>query len=199
MSLRCVEVSDNGLSVSQFVTDGARKTADAERGWQFTYRRKQDLRGDVVFRFPEIKPGIKPASVEYKHYQDADLVAVDSNRALEGVVLRSNVSRGLRGATLVIALAVVGVGGFLLLRFRRRKAPVVAAPPALPARLTPFTVVAFLRRIQRDFAPKLGEGERAALKVEIGKIESACFSGVVPAGDGPNLEAIASKWLRAVS
>lgn len=47
-----VEVTDNGLSVRS-------KTAQADRGWQFTYRRKKDLRGDVAPEFPIVKPNIK--------------------------------------------------------------------------------------------------------------------------------------------
>jgi hypothetical protein len=194
-----VEVSDNGLSVAQFLSDSGRKTANAERGFQFTYRRKKDLRGDVLFHFPALKPGIKPASVEYKHYQDADLVTVDAARALEGVVLGSKVSRGLRTSVVVLALAVLGASAFLFARFRHRKEPVAAAPLVLPAQLTPFTVVAFLRRIQRDFAAKLGATDREALKTQIGEIEAAFFSPASPTGSAPDLESVARKWLEAAS
>jgi hypothetical protein len=192
-----VEVTDNGLSVTQFESDGKKKIAQADRGWQFTYKRKKDLRGDVVLKFPILKAGIQTTNVDYKHYQDADLVTVDAKQALAGVPLSGGMSGGLRNLIVVVVLAVVGVGAYLLLRAKQRHQPTAAAALAVPAQLTPFSVVAFLRRLQRE--AKLDDGKREALAAQIREIETACFGPAPQAAGGPDLETIARKWLQAVS
>ncbi len=51
----------------------------------------------------------------------------------------------------------------------------------MPAQLTPFTAVAFLRRIQQHHATRLGAGERAALDQQIAELEAGYFSaGLTP-------------------
>jgi hypothetical protein len=193
-----VEVSDNGLSVTQFESDGKQKTAQADRNWQFTYLRKKDLRGDAVLKFPTLKAGIQTTNVDYKHYQDADLVVVDAKEALAGVPLHSGVSSGLRNLAIVVALAAVGVAAWLLLRSRQRQQVGTKAVLAVPAQLTPFSVVAFLRRVQREGSARLDAAGREALKAQIREIEAACFSPAASAAGHPDLEAIARKWLQAV-
>lgn len=194
-----VEVSDNGLSVVQLVSDGNRKLAPSDRGWQLTYRRKKDLRGDVVFHFPKLKAEIKPETVEYKHYQDADLVTVDAKTALAGVPLAGHVSRGLRNGLVGLGLVLLGIVAYLLVRARQRKEHRPVDALALPAQLTPFSVVAFLRRIQRDYKAKLAEADREALKAQIREIEGAFFSGTQPSENSPNLDTVARKWLQAIA
>jgi hypothetical protein len=193
-----VEVTDNGLSVGQFVSDGRSKTAQADRGWQFTYKRKKDLRGDVVFKFPALKSGVKTASQEYKHYQDADLVALDSKQAGAGVLLRSGASRMARNILLGVGVLAIGVGAYLFRR-RRKHQPGTVAGLAMPEQISPFSVVAFLRRIQREYAPRLDEGARQSLQAQIQEIESAFFSNGAPPTVSPDLESIARKWVQAVA
>jgi len=192
-----LETVDGNLSVTQFVSDGSRKTPQADRNWQLTYRRQKDLRGDVTFRFPALKPGIQPASVETKHYQDADLVTVDAKQAAAGVLLSNQVSNGLRNVTIFCLLGAALLGLLLFLRRRQAKALAPAEALAVPAQLTPFTAVAFLRRIQQHHATRLGAGERAALDQQIAELETGYFSaGLTPELD---LATVAGKWLRAVS
>jgi hypothetical protein len=193
-----VEVTDTGLSVTQFESDGKRRVAQADRGWQFTYTRQPDLRGDAVLKFPALKPGLKADKVEYKHYQDADLVALSEQEALAGVPLRSGVRSGLRTLLWVVVLAALAVGAWLWIRARKTAVSGPAESLAVPARLTPFSLVAFLRRVQREFAAKLDEASRASLQSQIREIEATCFSSTAPAAGAPDLEAIARKWLRAV-
>lgn len=194
-----VEVTDNGLSVTQFVSDGRTKTAQADRSWQFTYRRKKDLRGDAVLAFPAIKPAFKAETVEYKHYQDADLVPIEAKQALAGVPMPSSVSHGLRlGVFALIALAL-GLGIYLVKRLSRRSVVTTDTRLSLPAELTPFSVVAFLQRIQREHAPRLDETTRQKLQTQIREIESAFFSGSRAGNNAPNLESIARQWQQLVS
>lgn len=191
-----VEVRDNGLLVAQLAADARRKYAQADRNWQFTYTRKKDLRGDVVFAFPALKPGLTCTNLEYKHYVDADLVTVDANTARAGITLRRGVNAGLRTGALAGVVAACGLAGWLFLRRRRAHGPKAVEGLALPAQLTPFSLVAFLRRVQREAGPRFDEHARAAIKTQIQEIEAACFSHAGAAGTGPDLEAIARKWLQ---
>lgn len=192
-----LEVTDNGLSISQIVSDGKQKLTQSDRNWQFTYRRKKDLRGDVVFQFPKLKPDIKVTAVEYKHYEDADLVAVDAQKALAGIPLAGRVSSHVRNALIALGALAVGVGAYLALRARRRQQRQPVETLSLPAQITPFSVVAFLRRILRERAGKLAETERTALQAQIHELETAFFRSAAPAANAPDLEAIARKWLQA--
>jgi hypothetical protein len=192
-----VEVNDNGLSVAQFVSDGKRKTAQADRGWQFTYKRKKDLRGDVTLKFPALKPGIISTNVDYKHYEDADLVSVDAKQAAAGVALRRSGSSLARNVGLALG-AIAVVIGLLVFARRRPRQRDIAAGLSVPEQITPFSVVAFLRRIQREYASRLDESARGALKSQIQEIESAFFRGPTPPASSPDLEAIARKWVQAV-
>ena len=193
------EVTDNGLSVAQFVSDGRTKSAQADRNWQFTYRRKKDLRGGMTLAFPALKAGIKPETVEYKHYQDADLVAIDAKQALAGVPLRSAVSTGLRNGVIAAGLLALAFGIYGFRRMAGRRTSPTEHGLRVPAEITPFSVIAFLQRIQREHAPRLDEGSRQKLQAQIREIESAFFSGSkASSGHGPDLESIARQWLQVV-
>jgi len=190
-----LETVDSNLAVTQFVSDGKARKPQADRNWQLTYRRGKDLRGDVIFRFPSLKDGIKPASVEYKHYQDADLVTVTAQQAADGVKLVSQVSNGLRNVSVIVLLGALIAGLVMFLRRKAAKAHVPAAVLTVPDQLTPFTAVAFLRRIQQHHATRLGESDRAALTKQIAELEAGYFrDGQTPSLD---LAAVTGKWLRA--
>jgi hypothetical protein len=133
------EVTDSGLSVAQFVSDGRKKTANADRSWQLTYRRKKDLRGDVLFQFPTLQPSINASTVEYKHYQDADLVALNSKQALAGVTLSSRTSRGLRHAAVLLVASVLDRADCFCRRQNRKP----GGDKYLLLPVTPFSVVTF--------------------------------------------------------
>lgn len=190
------EVTDNGLSITELATDGPAPAALADRNWQFIYRRAKDLRGTVTLHFPTLKPGLTTTNVAYKHYQDADLVELTPSQAAAGVVLASGVSSGLRTVGWLVALTVLGGLALLIYRARRRPAPATAAGLALPGELTPFSVVAFLRRLQREAGAKLDAADRQSLTDEIHAIESAYFSGAPASAGAPDVEAIARKWWR---
>lgn len=194
-----LEVTDNGLSVTQFTSDGRTKTAQSDRGWQFTYTRKKDLRGDVTLPFPAIKSGFNSiTNVDYKHYQDADLVSLDAKEAAAGVVLRSGGSSLARNLGLGVGALALAVGVLVLAR-RRPKSSVAGETLRVPEQLTPFSAVAFLRRIQSEYHARLDEEKRGALRSEIRAIESAYFSGPQAANPAPDLNGIARKWAQAVA
>lgn len=191
-----LEAVDGNLSLTQLVSDGKKRVPQADRNWQLTYRRKPDLRGDVKFPFPQLNAGVQPASIEYKHYQDADLVTIDAAKAASGVALKSQVGNGPRNAVLAAISALVI--GFLAWLARRKKSDIAAATKDLtiPADPTPFATVAFLRRIRTDHAPALSESDKAALAKEIDAIEAGYFSG----GQAPSMDlaGVIHKWLGVV-
>ena len=89
---------------------------------------------------------------------------MDAAKAASGVKLASQVGNGPRNAVLAGLLAlVIGVVVWLA---RRGKAG-VAAPTkdlAVPADPTPFSTVAFLRRIRSDHAPASIRNDKASLE-----------------------------------
>ena len=192
-----VDVVENGVSVGEFISDGKTKQANADRGWQFTYKRKKDLRGDVTLKFPTVKAGIPVASTEYQHYQDADLVKLDAKQAATGITFKTATGRSLRGAVIALLVIIAGIGVWLFQRARSRRPKAVEAGLALPAQITPFTVVAFLRRLQKESAGKLDDTARQSLRTQIGEIEAAFFRGGPAPANAPDLESIAQKWWQA--
>jgi hypothetical protein len=188
-----LDAVDGNLSVTEFVSDGTKRVPHADRSWQLTYTRKADLRGDVVFPFPKLKAGFTPAKVEYKHYQDADLIAVDEARAMAGVKLAGRLGNGPRNTVIGGVLAAL-VALFVWLARRGKKGVAeVSKELAAPENLTPFSTVAFLRRIRSEFDGRLSESDRSALSTQIREIESAFFSGGNP--PSMDLSAIVNKWL----
>jgi hypothetical protein len=187
-----VEVVEAGLSVTEFVSDGKQRLPRADRNWQLAYTRKPDLKGDVTFPFPSLKPGIEPAAIEFKHYQGADLVTLDAAKAAAGVKLPGTVANRARNIIL-IALLVAALA-LIIVVVRRRKSVVrtSAAELMVPAEPTPFNTIAFLRRIRGDRAELLSAEDRAALDAHIHEIESACFSGRQSAQ--VDLAAMIGKW-----
>ncbi len=188
-----LETVDSNLSLTEFVCDGKQRIPHADRNWQLTYKRKPDLRGDVVFPFPALKTGITPVSIEYKHYQDADLVVVDAAKATAGIKLDSQVGNTPRNALLLGLLAAVIAVGVWLKRMKKSGPSVVAEDLTVPTDPTPFSTVAFLRRIRTNHAPQLTEKDMSALSAQINEIESGYFSGANP--PSIDLPAVINKWL----
>ena len=168
-----LETVDSNLSVSQFVSDGKQRLPTADRDWQLTYTRKPDLKGDVQFAFPKLRPGVVPAATEYKHYQDTDLVSLTAAQATSGIKLASPFGNGIRN-TLLGCLLLAAIAGLIV--FLRRKKPMSSEDSyslAIPSNLTPFTTVAYLRRLRVSHA--FSTSEQAALTQQITEIEASCF------------------------
>jgi hypothetical protein len=188
-----VEVVEAGLSVTEFVSDGKQRLPKADRNWQLAYVRQPDLKGDVRFPLPSLKPGIEPAAIEFKHYQGADIVTLDAAKAAAGVKLPGTVANRTRNAALLVLL-LAAVAFLIVLVARRRKSSV--RPPSgqltIPAEPTPFNTIAFLRRLREDRAEWLTAADRTALDAQIHAIEAACFSG--NQATHVDLAAMLGKW-----
>ena len=112
---------------------------------------------------------------------------------------RAEISRALRNTGIVLVLGVLGLGAYLLLRAQGRQAQTTAAGLSLPAQITPFSVVAFLRRLQHEAGAKLDETARQSLSQQIEEIEATFFRGKPVPASAPDLDAVARKWLQTVS
>jgi hypothetical protein len=187
-----LETVDSRMSLTEFVTDGKQRIPHADRNWQLTYTRKPDLRGDVVFHFPTLKAGVTPASIEYKHYQDADLVVVEAAKASTGITLTSQVGNTPRNVVVLALLVLLIAIGVWLTRRRKTTRSIATQDLTIPTDPTPFSTVAFLRRIRTNHAPQLSDTDKAALTAQIDEIEASYFSGAkAPSLDLP---AIIGKW-----
>lgn len=188
-----LETVDGNLSVSQFVSDGKQRLPQADRNWQLTYRRRADLKGDVLFPFPTLKSGVTPTVIEFKHYQDADLVTVDAAQAATGVKLAGQFGNGFRNTVLWV-LPVAAIAAVMVV-LRRKKSTSTAATLDLtaPADPTPFSTVAFLRRIRSTHDQAMSDSEKTALNQQISEIEAACFSREPV--KGMDLTSLIKQWL----
>ena len=187
-----LETVDGKLLVSQFTSDGKQRLPQADRNWSLTYRRKADLRGDVVFPFPAQKPGVSAASTEYRRYQDADLVTIDPAQAAAGVKLAGSTGSWLRN--LILGLGVLVAIAIAVVFFRKK--PALAAVSgddlAVPSNPTPFSALAFLHRLRRSHGQLLSADEKAELEKDIGQIGASHFKAGKSEGSG--LTEILARW-----
>ena len=170
-----LETVDSNLTVTQFVSDGKQRLPQTDRTWQLTYTRKSGLKGDVQFAFPQLRPGLVTSAIEYKHYQDADLVTLTATQATSGIKLISPFGNGLRN-TLLVCLLLAAIAGVVV--FLRRKKTVLSEDSdtlAIPSVLTPFTTVAYLRRLRASHAQAMSDSEQHSLTQQITDIEATCF------------------------
>jgi hypothetical protein len=193
-----VEVSDGGLSITEFASSESVRVVNADRSWQFTYKRGKDLSAEGVLKFPALKSGIKATNVSYQHYQDADLIPISAKQATDGIPLKGTIKPVWKRR--IIAVLLVGILGFIafyILRRRKRDAVDVDHKLQAPAEFTPFSVVSFLRRIEHEAGPNLDDAAHAAIRKEIEEIETSNYRNPPSPTDTKALETIARKWLQA--
>ena len=191
-----MEIKDSGLNISSVQTEKGIVKPQANRSWQISYLRKKGALSPAAFRFPPPTKEFLQSKIEYKHYVDADLETIGAKTALAGIALPQS-PQVVRYGLLIAAFFFVNLAFvFFMRRWGRPVAPPASAF-ALPREITPFSVVAFLRRLQLERVTKLNEKNRAALQDEIKSIESAFFSA-----DGEatqmDLRAIAQRWIAKV-
>ena len=147
--------------------------------------------GDAVvdrFRFPA---AVDPtAKLLLQRYDDADLVPAEAELSLTALP-----GRGFHWWTLAIPLVIAGL--VLVLRFRPRAPAAVDDGPALhvPSRLTPFTVLAFLRALETRAGQD--EAARRELRDAIDSIERHWFAE--SPGDAPDLRLLVDRFARRAS
>ncbi|MCA9285749.1 MAG: hypothetical protein KDA22_11065, partial [Phycisphaerales bacterium] len=199
--------NDADWLATRFVASPARETTEytkpdengiyrltTERSWLVTFAPTGAAVGDA-FAFPTLAAGLD-GTLTSRHYTDMDIVPVATASVAVHPSPWSN-----RNLLVLGGLAAVAVVGAVLFLRRRRTAGAADEAMALPERITPLSVVAALRRIERDPAHALDASERQSLDREIAVIEAKYFApdGDVPAGNGQSgaeLRTVLERWMR---
>ncbi len=184
------EVIDGTLAITEFVSDGIARGPRADRNWQITYRRQADL--DVVAAFPLPQPTEAPPSsaIKYKLYRDADLLELGPEEAAAGVDLPVASASDLKRWILPAAGAVVLLILIILIARSRKPREKTEQELTAPAEPTPFSTVAFLRRVRSECG--LSEKDQTAITEQIHEIETNCFRP--GESSEPDLRKIVKKW-----
>lgn len=185
------ETEDEGLSVSHFDPDSPENVVLSERTWLITMEAKKDLANPpTTFEFGE--PQLDHLhEVIYQRYNDADLARVEPKIALEERYAKTDLSRWLWIAAGTVAALLV-IAGILVALLSGRKPTVQKDEFAVPERITPFTVLHLLERIEQHNG--LDATGRQKLRESRNRIEQFYFDESEAAP--PDLEEIAETFAR---
>lgn len=185
------KTTDHGLAVTKLDTDGDAIAPVCERNWLLDLVRANDAKTPAAFQF--LKPSVPVEETAYKHYEDADLVAVKETLALAGLPLApANPWRWVGSAAVCLVCAA---GLFFLLRQPRRVDAGPAFAYALPAHITPFSVLSLLRQMERDARAGLSAERRAELARAITELERRHFGPGAETNGDAELERLARDWV----
>jgi hypothetical protein len=187
-------VNDSGMLVTQFVSEGGVRKPMADRNWQITYTRRADSPAPTRFALPAARPEITATSLGYKHYDGPDIVELSAAAAARGVKLPGTTSHNARLWILAGTAALLVL--WFLSRLLRRKPDSAGSSPLSrlepPAEATPFTTVAYLRRLRQEMADRLNPADQTAIREQIDAIQAAYFGKTPP--QNLNLPAILAEW-----
>jgi hypothetical protein len=182
-----VKTDDQGVSVVKFDEEG--RGVNSERVWTISMRAQEGL-AELPGSFGFPKPKIDVHAVEHFRYADADLASVGDTIDLEASYGRAS-RRWMWWIPAVIVALAAGV--FLSRRLARPKKS-AERRFRVPDPATPFTVLGFLREIERldGLAPR----EKEELGTQIVQLERHYFvpSGEEAGGAEPDLRRIAERW-----
>jgi hypothetical protein len=183
-----VKTDDQGVSVSKFDDTADQTAVVSERTWMVTFKAKE---GQVPHAFHFGSPKVDVTEAAYQRYNDADLVTVGDEVDLEHRYGR----RSLAWVWWAVGggIAVVGLGVFAVIKLRKPKKTTGSALQ-LPAKLTPFTVLGLLKRIQANNT--LSAEQHTELDASIRTLERHYFA---TDGNGQvDLHEVAEGWVRKV-
>lgn len=183
-----VKTDAHALSVVKFDPEASQPAVRSERTWLLTLKAKAD-RTDPNFRFPTAAG--PDTVVKLQRYQDADIVPAGEEIVIGNAGPAPVRYRRYAALAGLVSLLCVGAAvAWRLLRGTRRPARVSGL--SVPRRLTPFTVLGYLRSVARRTG--LTDAQRAELQKTIQRIEQHYYSG--EAGDGAPLvlKAIVDRW-----
>jgi hypothetical protein len=188
-----VKTDDQGVSVSKFDQESEDIAVASERTWMVTLQASPDrAQRPQSFHFGRSK--IDDAKMLYQRFNDADLVAVESETPLEEQYGERSSRRLWWLAGGGAALLVLGLAAFLLLRRPKSRD---AARWKLPEPLTPFTVIGLLEKIHQDAA--LNAEQRAEVRQSIRRLERHYFADDANGDGRVDLKEIAEDWLHRLS
>ena len=188
------KTDDQGLSIARIESGASSVNAVSERTWLLTLKPSADAGESLTFKFP--KPTKLVAKSVFKQYSDADLVEVDSELALAGLLLNPPPTwPWFAGGAVVLLL---GIGAW---RLAKRDDVKVAAPVfEVPEACTPFAVIDLLQRIAAAPPKSLAATHRDRLRSDIRKIEQLHFAPDTAQTNGHgDLQSIARNWVGKVN
>lgn len=185
-----VQREDHGVAVVKFDDEG--NGIVSERTWTLTTQ-AQAGQSKLPDTFTFGAPRAETAANEHFRYVDADMTSVESTVALEREYGRAS-RAWLWWIPVVLALAA---GAIVAWRKLTRPRLSTERRFQVPDPLTPFTVLGFLRTIQRAKLRDLAPDQRQTLGTEIERIERHFF--VEAQGEAPDLRRIAESWAARAS
>jgi len=186
---------DQGLSIARVESGATSVNAVSEHTWVLTLKPNGDGGKSLMFKFPEtIDSDIKSV---FKRYNDADLVEVDSELALAGLVLNPAPTWPWFAAGAAVLL-LLGIGAWRMAN--RDDGQIVAPVYQVPDVCTPFAVIDLLHRIDAASPKSLGASHRDQLRGTIRELEQIHFAPDATQANGHgDLQAIARDWVGKVS
>lgn len=186
------KVNDPGVSIAKYDENGENTDVVSERTWLVDLRARGDRTSSPsTFHFGSAKN--PDAEMIYQRYQDADLANAEAEVSLE------NSYRGRHPGWLWggIALGIALITGLLFAFGRLFRKPVkqTTGQYQLPNHLTPFTVTALLRQIQKN--DSLTPRDREVLDGTLQGLEQRFFADASNSPDF-NLKTLAEDWVRKV-
>jgi len=186
---------DQGLSIARVESGATSVNAVSEHTWLLTLKPIDGGSEPLMFKFPEtIDSDIKSV---FKQYKDADLVEVDSELALAGLVLNPAPTWPwfAAGATVLLLL---GIGAWRMAN--RDDGQIVAPVYRVPDVCTPFAVIDLLHRIDAAPPKSLAASHRDQLRGTIRQLEQIHFAPDTAQTNGHgDLKAVARDWVGKVS
>ncbi len=193
---RVAKLQDPGLELKSLDTAGDQVRPVCERRWLLELAPAADGPGPQ-FVFPKAVDAA--TAMTYQRYSDADIVDAAAVVPLHGgpVFMRPWLVP-LAGLGAAVLAAALGVAGYRRAR-RRRLAPARGPSYHCPDPLTPFTLLELLRRLHRDEALPIADGDRHALGETIDALERQFFHRSAEPAANPDLAGIANRWLAAAT
>jgi hypothetical protein len=185
-----IETQDQGVSVSAFDPSSNAIQMISEREWLIELKAGEEAGKPESFEF--FSTPVDAANMEYKRYNDADLVVVEKIVSLENQY--GTASRNWIFNLALVVFVVLLIGGIGLFIARRPKTEWVPRF-VMPADLTPLSVIGLLKQIRGD--PAMSDAVRFDIDQSIHRIEEHYFYN--QNGESPNLEEEARQWLARVN
>ena len=189
------KTDDQGLSIARIESGPSSVNAVSERTWLLTLNPTRNAAGMLPFKFPE--PTDLVAKAACKQYHDADLVEVNSELALTGLVLNPPPTWPWFAGGAVALLLALGAW-----RLAKRGADEAKTAPtfAVPDECTPFAVIDLLERIVAQPPRSLTNPHRDQLQSTIRELEQLHFApNAIKANGHGDLRAIARDWVEKLS
>lgn len=184
-----VDIEDRGVVADKLVTEDE-LAVQCQRSWVVNLEVPSKMAHSLMFKYPSLKKEFASASLVNKRYEDADII--DSEATVE--LSTGEASYWTIGLGLVLA---VGIAWVLFLRFRGSVAKEQSQQVhVIPPRLTPFTVLSFLRHIENDTNIIVPDSETDSFQTDMKQIELAYFSPDGSEDQQPNLQQIMEKWIK---